>query len=356
MDKNLKPELIKFGFDIDDDFINNMALKNINYLSNQIYKSPIIFNELNQDLKPTSNIIIKKCNANGDNMKKFSAVSFLGKGSYNNVFSIMNIETKKEYAFRFPLKALTKIDDLIDLYIETFIHSFLSVYEKIYLPNNHNILKFKSFGFDVYNNYISTITYKMDGNLYDILNNKHLEFDIKLKILMKSLIQIICLIEHLQDKFKFVHNDLKANNIFYKIIDFSKGIIPDNLYFYIADFGASQLVINDKLIYSNTNLAKNKLFNKRKDIHTLINSLYYSFNNAEWIFNFFGKFKLNPLIINNHNEFIKVYYLDIDEIDELYEPKNFREYLTSEFKIEIKCIEELDIIKTATGTKYKIHY
>ena len=181
-----------------------------------------------------------------------------------------------------------------------------------------------------------------------------------MNILMKALIQIICLIEHLQNKFKFIHNDLKANNIFYKVIDVAKGLIPDNLYFYIADFGASQLEINDKLIYCNINLAKNKLFNKRKDLHTLINSLYFSFNDAEWIFNFFGKFKLNPLIINNHQEFTKLYYLDIDEINELYEPKNFREYISSEFKINIKCIDELntdlDIIKTITGIKYKIHY
>jgi hypothetical protein len=53
----------------------------------------------------------------------------------------------------------------------------------------------------------------------------------RIVILIKALFQITYLIEHLQEKFKFVHNDL---------------------HFFIYDFDASRIEIDNNIIIGNT--------------------------------------------------------------------------------------------------------
>lgn len=368
----IKPELIKLGFDIDADFLDKISAKDKEYIKSKIIKSPTLFYEFDNDMNLTKNIIIKKCDRDGEVIKKFVGDTALGRGSYNQVYSALDTSTGRTYAYRFALNKLGKIDELIDIYIETFIHAFFSIYQKLYLQNDkmdlennwgiNNVLRIKHFGYDTHNTTISTITDKMDGTLYDVLNIGSMAHPQKINILVKALVQITCLVDHLQEKFKFVHNDLKANNIFYKIIDSSKAdkYTPDNLHFFIADFGASRLEINGKIIYGNPGLAKDKSFNPRKDLNLLVNSLYFTFNDAMWVFSFFGRFTLNSTIPSNQTEFTKLYYLGTADISDTYEPKNFKTYLTTHFKAVFKCLDELglndDVVVTFFGTKYKIHY
>lgn len=368
MEKNywetIKPELIKIGFDIDHNFLDNISLKtNKEYIKLKIFKSPIIIHNFDDSFKNTNEIIIKKCTSTGNEIKNFEMVSYLGKGSYNLVYKIKDLSSNIDYAYRIPKFKLNKIEILIDNYIEIFIHAFFSIYQKIYLlKNTNNILKLKYFGYDNNNNSISSIIDVMDGSLMDILLIKSIPIDQKILILVKALIQITCLIEHLQKEFRFVHNDLKSNNIFYKIIDRTKDDLYtlDNIYFFIGDFGSSRFELNNKIIIGNQDLANDTSFNSRKDLLLLINSLYYSFNDASWIFNFFGKFTLDSKIPNNHTNLLKLYYLNEVDIDKLYEPNNFKIFLNQQFKVSINCILTLktseDIVLNMVGRKYKINY
>ncbi len=368
----IKPELIKLGFDIDDDFLSKLASKDKEYIKSKIIKSPTLFYEFDNDMNLTKNIIIKKCDKSGEVIKKFIGDTPLGRGSYNQVYSALDTSTGRSYAYRFALNKLGKVDELIDVYIETFIQSFFSIYQKLYLQNDkmdlennwgiNNILRIKHFGYDTHNTTISTLTDKMDGTLYDVLSISGMAHPPKIQMLIKCLTQMTCLIEHLQEKFKFVHNDFKANNLFYKIIDESKSdkFTADNLHFFIADFGASRFEINGHVIFGNTGLSKDTSFNPRKDLNLLINSLYYSLNDAMWVFSFFGRFTLNPAIPRNQTEFTKLYYLGTADILDIYEPKNFKLFLTTHFRAVFKCLEELglndDVVLTFFGAKYKIHY
>jgi hypothetical protein len=159
-----------------------------------------------------------------------------------------------------------------------------------------------------------------------------------------------------------VHNDLKSNNIFYKILDITKSdkYLPDNINFFIGDFGSVRFELNGKLIVGNKDLAKDTSFNSRKDLLLLINSLYFSFNDDLWKDNFFIKFKLDDTIANNTDNLEKLYYLDKKDIDSLYHPLNLKTFLNREFKVPINCRSELgqneDTILTVFSSKYKIIY
>jgi hypothetical protein len=370
--KTIKPELIKYGFDIDQYFLDNISLKTNNeYIKDKILKLPSYIYNFNNSLN-TSKIIIKKCNSTGEEIIKFDVDAFLGKGSYNNIYRIKDLSNGISYVLRSSIFKLNKIELLINNYIETFIHAFLSIYQKKYLLNDKttinnncgikNILKLRYFGFDTMNDCINTILDLMDGTLYDILHIKKIPLDRKIKILLKAIIQITYLIENLQTNFKFVHNDLKSNNIFYKILDVNKfdKYHPDNINFFIGDFGSARFELNEKLIVGNKDLAKDTSFNSRKDLLLLINSLYFNFNDALWIDNFFKKFKLDDSIPNKIDNLEKLYYLDEKDIDVLFKPSNFKTFLNQEFKVPINCPSELnqtgDVILKVLGSKYKIKY
>jgi hypothetical protein len=76
-----------------------------------------------------------------------------------------------------------------------------------------------------------------------------INFNVKIKLLKKCLYDITTLIEELQKKFKFVHNDLKCDNIFHK-----------NKKFYLGDFDNSRIEINNCVITNSEETVKTKDF------------------------------------------------------------------------------------------------
>jgi hypothetical protein len=148
-------------------------------------------------------------------------------------------------------------------------------------------------------------------------------------VVVPSLLQVWDSPQHLQEQFKCVHNDLKANNIFYKILDKNRTDVynPHNLHFIISDFDASRIEIDNNIIIGNTYLSPDSSFNSRKDLFLLLNSLYYIFNSEEWILEFFGKFNLDSSIIRNQNNFNKLYKYHKYLISDIYEPSNFKKFL-----------------------------
>jgi serine/threonine protein kinase len=333
----LKSDLIKQGFKIDDMFLQNLSIKNKEYIKNLIYNLPTFIHKKLNTIDTFEKEIVKYSPC-GKKKLKVQIISFINKGSYNQVYHVIDIKSGHNYVYRFS--NFYSMDDsyLINNFIETFIHSFLNLYQKRYLLINtnfleekyiNNILNLRHFGFNHKIGLITTITDKMDGTLYEILSINNIILSQKIKILMKALFQITYLIEHLQEKFKFVHNDLKANNIFYKILDKNRTDVYNshNLHFIISDFDASRIEIDNNIIIGNTYLSPDSSFNSRKDLFLLLNSLYYIFNSEEWILEFFGKFNLDSSIIRNQNNFNKLYKYHKYLISDIYEPSNFKKFL-----------------------------
>jgi serine/threonine protein kinase len=368
----LKPELIKQGFKIDDMFLQNISIKNKEYIKNLVYDLPTFIHELSNTMEDSENLIIKKCSPSGEEKKKVKMTSYINKGTYNQVYNVIDLESGYNYAYRFSNFRFTDDSNLVNNFIETFIHSFLSLYQKRYLLTNKtsleenwgdsNILKLRHFGFNAKAGMISTITDKMDGTLYEVLSISGMILPQKINILVKALVQITCLIEHLQEKFKFIHNDLKANNIFYKILDKNKTDLyhPNNLHFFVSDFDASRIEIEGNIIIGNTHLSPDSTFNSRKDLFLLLHSLYYTFNSADWVFAFFGKFSLDSSIIGNQDKFHTLYQFNKDSISDFFEPSNFKAFMSTEYRATFDCWKQLglndDVVITVFGTKYKINY
>ena len=336
----LKHDLIKQGLKIDDKFLENLSIKNIKYIKNQVYNLPLFIHECLDATENSKKLIIKKCYQSGEEKKTLQMVSYINKGTYNQVYNAIDIVSGQNYAYRFSNLCTITDSKLVNNFIETFIHLFLSLYQKNYLLTNKtnltetygdsNILKLRHFGYNANIGLISTLTNKMNGTLYEILSIKNIKLPQKINILIKALIQITCLIEHLQEQFKFIHNDLKANNIFYKILDSSNEDLynPNNVHFFVSDFDASQIEICGNVIICNNHLSPNSIFNSRKDLFLLLHSLYYIFNSTEWVLNFFGKFNLDSSIIGNESKFHTLYKFNKESINEIFEPSNLKKFLT----------------------------
>ena len=330
----LKYDLIKQGFKIDDMFLQNLSIKNKEYIKNLIYNLPTFIHKKLNTIDTFEKEIIKYSPC-GKEKKRVHVISFINKGSYNQVYHVIDVKSGHNYVYRFSNFYCMDDSYLVNNFIETFIHTFLNLYQKnyrIYLEDkyiNNNILNLRHFGFNHKIGLISTIADKMDGTLYDVLSINNIILSQKIKILIKALFQITYLIEHLQEKFKFVHNDLKANNIFYKILDKNRTNLynPHNLHFFISDFDASRIEIDNNIIIGNTYLSPDSSFNSRKDLYLLLNSLYYIFNSEEWVVEFFGKYNLDSSIIKNQKNFNKLYNYDKHLISDLFEPSNFKKFL-----------------------------
>ena len=369
---NLKSDLIKNGFKINRGFLENLSIKNKEYIKNIIYDLPMFIHEVSNTMEDSANLIIKKCSPSGEEKKTVKMTSYINKGTYNQVYNVVDLESGQNYAYRFSNFRFTNDDNLVDNFIETFIHSFLSLYQKRYLLTNRtsleenwgdsNILKLRHFGYNPKIGLISIITDKMDGTLYDVLSIPGMILPQKINILIKALVQITCLIEHLQEQFKFIHNDLKANNVFFKILDKTKPDVyhPNNLHFFVSDFDASRIEINGHIIIGNIHLSPDTTFNSRKDLFLLMHSLYYSLNSPDWVFGFFGKFGLDASIIGDESKFHSLYKYNKDSISDFFEPTNLKRFLTSEYKATFDCWKQLglsdDVIVTVFGTKYRIKY
>jgi len=258
---------------VNEEFLKNILNKNIIYIKDKINSIPLIYTNL---LEKT--ITIKK--------NKFNIVGLMCRGASKQIFLLKN--NNRELVYRCPLIKLDNDTLIVNNYTENFIHLFLSNL------NKNKILKVYYLGFNPEYHFIASFIEKMDGTLYGYLKREDLDFETKTKVLIKELYEIASLLEELQDEYKFVHNDLKCDNILYK-----------GKNFYIGDF-------------DNTTMTKEE-FNPKKDLFILTQSLFLSFN-----FDFFKKF---PLIqnIKTQNEFHKLY--QYKNIDDIYLPKNYKKIL-----------------------------
>lgn len=315
--KEIINDFKKIGLNIDNLFLENISNKNFNYIKSKIELIPLINHYFNENDKK---IIFTKKNK----IYTFDILGFICKGSSNQTYLIKNNSNDKLSVYRCALSDLQEDIKIINNFIECFIHSFLSIIDEKYLINKNKIMKLRHLGYNPKYKFISIFVDKMDGTLYTLLTNKDINFKNKLIILLQSLYDITTLLIELQDKFKFVHHDLKCDNIFYKYID-------NKYIFYLGDFDDSRIEIKNYIIKSQKTIIPDNDFYYKKDLFILTNSLYYSFNDKDWKDNFFYKF---PIIqkIKSQEQFHTLYNYKDEEIDNIYIPANYKVIIKSLIK------------------------
>jgi hypothetical protein len=312
-------------YSVDNNFLENLTNKNYEFIRKQIKSLPIVSHIFSKDNKDKAYVIIFYNN----DKKAFLIDGFLSKGSYNKTYQIRN---KKNYKFVYRLKndIVTDRNEVMENFLQTFIHGYLTQYQKRYLKDD-NLIKINYFGFNQRYKFCSTIVEKMDGTLYFILANKLISFEQKIEILIKSIYQITLLLEKLQEDLRFVHNDLKCDNIFFKFVKSSlepkKMFESDNLKFYLGDFDTSRIEINGITLMCDNPYIPDRNFSPRKDLFLLVNSLLYSFNDDIWIKSFFKHFPIIKNVIDNEKNYYSLYNFKDVFLDDVYLPKNFKQKL-----------------------------
>lgn len=311
MKKEIISEFDKVGLTIDEFFIDNIVKKKYDKIKLKINHIGILTHSFkNKD----QSIVYYKENS----FRIYDVIGFISKGTFNQTYLVKLRNSNLEYVYRCPINPITKKELTIDNFIETFLNFFLSTISP-YLENRNKIIKVEKIGFNSKYNFISSIIELMDGTLFGLLSDVKFDFNDKLKFLKKALFDIGSLLEELQKKFKFVHNDLKCDNIFHK-----------KKKFYLGDFDNSSIEINNCVISNSEETVKTTEFQSKKDLFILINSLFYSFNSEEWKQHFFNYF---PFISNIKNEqaFHTLYSYRDAQIDDVFIPSNF-----------IKVIKKID--------------
>jgi hypothetical protein len=303
MKKEIISEFDKVGLTIDEFFIENIVKKKYDKIKLKINHLGILTHSFKNNAQ---SLVYYKDN----NHKIYDIIGFMCKGTFNQTYLIKDRSTSLEYVYRCPINPITKKELIIDNFIESFLNFFLSTISP-YLENRNKIIKVEKIGFNSKYNFITSIIELMDGTLFGLLSDVKFDFNDKLKFLKKALFDIGSLLEELQKKFKFVHNDLKCDNIFHK-----------KKKFYLGDFDNSNIEINNCVITNSEETVKTKEFQSKKDLFILINSLIYSFNNEEWKQRFFNYF---PIISNikNEEDFHTLYSYRDEQIDDVYIPSNF---------------------------------
>jgi hypothetical protein len=307
--KELFNDFKKIGLNIDNLFLENISNKNLNYIKANIDLIPLIRHYFEGDKK---NIIIERKNK----IHTFDILGFICKGSSNQTYLIKNTTNNKLSVYRCPIIDLKEDIIIINNFIECFIHSFLSIIDEKYLINKNKIMKIYHLGYNPKYKFISSFVDKMDGTLYSLIKYEVSE-NTKFQVLLKALYNITCLLEELQEKIKFVHHDLKCDNIFYKKIG-------DQYNFYLGDFDNSRIEIKKYVIKNQKTIIPDNDFYYKKDLFILTNSLYYSFNNKDWKDKFFYKFPVIEKIINSQNKFHTLYEYKDNAIDDIYIPYNYK--------------------------------
>ena len=149
----------------------------------------------------------------------------------------------------------------------------------------------------------------------------------------------------LQKYFNFIHNDLKTNNIFYKLIDKNKGISADNIIFVLGDLGGSSINFNNNLISGEVKGSSQELL-EGKDIYMLVH-IILTFNKSKYKTNlikllqklFGGNLDIDNSVSTDNKWH---HFYTMKEYPKIYKPKNvikrIKKIFPKYWKIKIKGI------------------
>jgi len=268
---------------------------------------------------------------NIENTEQYKFYEYISAGAYNQVHVVKNIKTGNKYAYRHCIDVIENEKEYVNNYLEHFIHWKLK--------DEPNILKPYRIFYNKTTKLVGGLFELMDGTLGDILVNSSIITSIKIEVWIDCLKKLIPILQNLQEKYKFVHNDFKTNNVFFKFktnkrhtSSFSKlnkstalalSIVDaSDLEWYIGDFDFTRVIIDNKVIYGNYVYSKeqSKKYNPRFDLFIFANSTFINLNNIIAKEILWSKIKIEPC---THETFTKTYKKKYEEISEIFEPKNF---------------------------------
>jgi len=287
----------------------------------------------------------------------------LSSGAYGVVYLFTDTNTFEDRVVKIGLDK----DSGKAVNAEIKIHSILSAFQNTYLKD-FVFKKRKNFYPKVAPNIINIfhnqntdmkaiMMEKYDGDIYETFVNLDPDNNDDIKLLVEFLFQISCQLRLLQKYFDFMHNDLKATNIFYKLIDKSKGIKFDNIRFVMGDFGGSTITFN-KFVTKGDVRGSEVDFNPNKDLFMVVHLIITFINplNRSKLISFFSRFfkEIDTNISINDNDIWHNIYTYNNYPDE-YNPKIFLQRL-GELYPEYRPSREQQTNTINLSKKYKIYY
>lgn len=213
----------------------------------------------------------------GKNTFSKTKLSLFAKGSYGQVYKciLKNTNSTSRSVCKLIKKSVFDIHKISALIVEGFIQSLIC-FDPLSRVNKILYIAYEKTSYNV-----PFIFSELGDGTADVIEKKSL--------INLLLLQMASALEYLQDKYKFVHGDLKLKNIIFKrtnptIEHFNNISINNNGYqFLMIDFGISRMVFNDTILttnifYSITDF--NKLFFPNStDLALLLFSIYMTYSN-----------------------------------------------------------------------------
>lgn len=306
------------------------------------------------------------------NNKEYTMIKLLSTGSYGKIYLYLDETNMKYYIIKVPINN----ESIKAINAEIKIHGIISAFQKLYLENKvfEKRVKFhpkivpeiKYFFTDKITGLKNIMMEKYDGDIYKKLTKLDVTYEPDKLFLLELLYQLSCQLKILQKYFQFMHNDLKGNNIFYKLINGDKELTYDNIRFVLGDFGGSYIKFNNFIIQGDIKGIENN-FNPNKDLFMLVHIIITFINSQNrrnliiFLKTLFNQIDETNTITENdkwHNLYI------LDNYPNEYNPKKFLnklEQIYPQFKrdkldcfsiIDNEILSNKEIIKK----KYKIHY
>ena len=260
----------------------NLQINNINMTNNitETIKEYFIDNSIILPTIINSVIVLNHSN------DKYVLEKILSPGSYGQLYQYRGINSDhNKYIIKISLDEETNNA----LIAEIKIHSILSAFQKLYLLDKVFHKKPRFYPKIVPNiKYIfmnsntgrkSIMMEKYDGDIYKKVSMLNVYYEEDKKFLIELLFQISCQLRLLQKHFEFMHNDLKGNNIFYKLIDPTKEFNHDNVRFVLADFGGSCITFG-KFVTKGDVKGSEIDFNPNKDLFMLVHLIITFINSS----------------------------------------------------------------------------
>ena len=293
-------------------------------------------NKKNFDLNEIQQIMMSYHKNKIFNDEKFIKKKDLIKGSYGDI----SLYEKDNFEYILKKPSGKTEEDFKAAKADSIISTFLSAYQSKYLndgyqisPKIYSIKREKVLDRKMSN----LIMEKFDGDIFDIFKRLDVTKDQAKNLLIEMLKQISNQLILLQENFKFMHNDLKTNNILYKKINPKKPLTNKNAIFVLSDFGGSSIEINKKFITGCVR-GNDLYFNKSKDLYLLIHILitFYDSDLRKNLINFLSNFftSLNFRYIDTNNDLWHKLY-ELKEYPKEFEPKIFLEKLEDYLSIPV---------------------
>lgn len=249
----------------------------------------------------------------------FTKNSFNTSGTFANIHGY-DTSNGSSIVLKIPIE-----DSIDNINSEIKILSLFNSFQTLYFKKNIFVTKlYKVFmNSNIKDKKFIMIQKKYDGDVFHKFYNLNLDYQENYLLYISLIYQIASILIILQDSFKFVHNDLKPNNIFFKIKDNEKDHTHDNVDFILADFGGSYINFN-KMESCGSVRGSQCSFNPHKDMFMMLHLLYtftnYKKRAKKIITDIVGNWNFNTKYAKSENDEWYAYY-DETKFSDKFNPK-----------------------------------